>query len=105
MILGTPQINAVLQTNHFNVGAMMQTGVRLIGNGQAPVQKYWKHLLELIRKGEINPLDMVTHRMRLEDMEKVYALFDKREEGMQKIFVQTRFSAPPAAGSPSLTVL
>ncbi|GIK00626.1 hypothetical protein Aspvir_004653 [Aspergillus viridinutans] len=92
-------------TNHFNVGAMMQTGVRLIGNGQAPVQKYWKHLLELIQKGEINPLDMVTHRMRLEDMEKVYALFDKREEGMQKIFVQTRFSAPPAAGSPSLTVL
>jgi threonine dehydrogenase-like Zn-dependent dehydrogenase len=84
---------------------MMQTGVRLIGNGQAPVHKYWKHLLELIQKGEVNPLDMVTHRMRLEDMEKVYELFDKREEGMQKIFVQTRFSPPPSAGSPSLTVL
>lgn len=83
----------------------MQTGVKLSGNGQAPVQKYWKHLMELIQKGEINPLDMVTHRMRLEDMEKIYAAFEKRELGMQKIFVQTKHSAEPSPGSPALTKL
>lgn len=83
----------------------MQTGVRLIGNGQAPVQKYWKQLMNLIQKGDINPLDMVSHRMHLEDMDKVYAAFDRRDQGMQKVFVQTRHSAPPSSGTPALTKL
>ncbi|KAJ5562505.1 hypothetical protein N7535_003044 [Penicillium sp. DV-2018c] len=92
-------------TNHFNIGAMMQTGVHLMGNGQAPVHKYWKHLMELIQKKEINPLDMVTHRVRLEDMDKLYAAFNSRQLGMQKVFVQTRHSAAPSAGAPQLTEL
>ena len=83
----------------------MQTGVRLIGNGQAPVHKYWGHLLKLVQEGTIQPLDMVTHRFDISDMEKVYDLFDKREHGLQKVFVQTRHSAPPAAGAPKLTTL
>lgn len=83
----------------------MQTGVKLSGNGQAPVQKYWKQLMELIQKGDLNPLDMVTHRMRLEDMEKIYPAFEKRDLGLQKIFVQTKHSAPIAPGSPALTAL
>ncbi|RAL06993.1 zinc-dependent alcohol dehydrogenase [Aspergillus homomorphus CBS 101889] len=92
-------------TNHFNIGALMQTGIRLIGNGQAPVHRYWKHLLELIRKGEINPLDMVTHRVRLDDMAKLYELFNSREEGIQKVFVETKHSFPPAEGAPTLVEL
>ncbi|KAF7588537.1 hypothetical protein BBP40_005526 [Aspergillus hancockii] len=92
-------------TNHFNIGALMQTGIRFIGNGQAPVQKYWEHLLDLIRQKEINPLDMVTHRVRLEGMPELYAAFERRDKGMQKVFVQTRFSAPPSEGSPQLTDL
>ncbi|KAJ6006293.1 Alcohol dehydrogenase superfamily zinc-type [Penicillium sp. IBT 35674x] len=91
-------------TNHFNIGALMETGVRLIGNGQAPVHKYWEHLMDLIQKGEINPLNMVTHRLRLEDIEKVYEAFDKRE-GMQKIYLQTRHSNPPAADAPGLSTI
>ncbi|KAJ5191508.1 Alcohol dehydrogenase superfamily zinc-type [Penicillium cinerascens] len=90
-------------TNHFNIGALMETGVRFIGNGQAPVHKYWKQLMELIQNGQLNPLDMVTHRVRLEDIEKVYEAFDKRDQGMQKIFVQTKHSAPPSDGAPKLT--
>ncbi|PWY79591.1 GroES-like protein [Aspergillus heteromorphus CBS 117.55] len=92
-------------TNHFNIGAIMQTGIRLIGNGQAPVHKYWKHLLELIQKGEIEPLDMVTHRVRLEDMDRLYELFAHREGGIQKVFVQTKHSAHPLSGSPVLVDL
>ncbi|CAG7942035.1 unnamed protein product [Penicillium salamii] len=91
--------------NHFNIGSLMETGVSLIGNGQAPVQKYWNDLLKYIQEEKIFPLHMVTHRFKLEDMEQVYHLFNKREMGMQKIFVQTKFSAPPAPGAPSLTVL
>ncbi|KAL3952924.1 hypothetical protein ACCO45_012867, partial [Purpureocillium lilacinum] len=90
-------------TNHFNVGSLMQRGIRLIGNGQAPVHKYWEELLEMIRRGELDPLQMVSHRVRLEDLDKVYYKFEKREDGMQKVFVETRFSLPAAKGSPSLT--
>ncbi|KAJ5904017.1 hypothetical protein N7504_006400 [Penicillium tannophilum] len=91
--------------NHFNIGSLMQTGIRLHGNGQAPVQKYWKDLLKYIQEDKIHPLDMVTHRFKLEDMEIVYDLFNKRDPGMQKVFVQTKFSAPPAPGAPALTNL
>lgn len=52
----------------------MECGIKLHGNGQAPVQKYWKELLRYIQEDKIHPLDMVTHRFKLEDMEKVYDL-------------------------------
>ena len=91
-------------TNHFNIGSIMERGIRFIGNGQAPVHYYWNDLLKRIESGEIDPLKMVTHRVRLEDLEQVYDKFDKREDGMQKVYVQTRFSAPACSGSPSLTV-
>lgn len=91
------------QTNHFNIGSLMERGIRLIGNGQAPVLKYWEHLLGEIQSGRLDPLQMVSHRVRLEDMEHVYRAFDAKDDAMQKVFVQTRFSSPRADGSPSLT--
>jgi len=90
-------------TNHFNIGSLMERGIRLIGNGQAPVQKYWEELLEHIRDGSLDPLQMVSHRVRLEDLDKVYYKFEAHEDGMQKVFVETRFSQPAAPGSPALT--
>ncbi|GAO16508.1 uncharacterized protein UV8b_06998 [Ustilaginoidea virens] len=90
-------------TNHFNVGSLMQRGIRLIGNGQAPVHKHWRALLSMIEKGELDPLMMVSHRVRLEDLDKVYHKFDAKEDGIQKVFVETKFSFAPAQGSPALT--
>lgn len=83
----------------------MQTGVRLIGNGQAPVQKYWKDLMDRIEKGDIDPLQMVSHRFRLEDIGKVYDLFAHRDGGIQKVFLETNHSYPAARESPLLTRL
>ncbi|KAI1749558.1 GroES-like protein [Xylaria castorea] len=90
-------------TNHFNIGSLMERGIRLIGNGQAPVHKYWEELLQQIQKGDLDPLQMVSHRVRMEDIDKVYYKFEKREDGMQKVFVETKFSLPACAGSPPLT--
>lgn len=50
----------------------MQTGIRLIGNGQAPIHKYWEHLLKLIQEDKIKPLNMVTHRFDVSDLETKY---------------------------------
>lgn len=89
--------------NHFNIGSLMERGIRLIGNGQAPVHLYWEDLLKKLQDGSIEPLKMVSHRVALEELEEVYKRYDAREEGMQKVFVQTKFSAPPAKGAPELT--
>jgi len=90
-------------TNHFNIGSLMERGIRLIGNGQAPVHKYWDELLEQLQSGKLDCMQMLSHRVRLEDLDKVYYKFEKREDGMQKVFVETKFSFPKAAGSPELT--
>ncbi|EFQ34091.1 alcohol dehydrogenase GroES-like domain-containing protein [Colletotrichum graminicola] len=90
-------------TNHFNIGSLMERGVRLIGNGQAPVHLYWEDLLKKIQEGKIDVYQMLSHRIRLDDLAKVYYKFDKHEDGIQKIFVETKFSFPRAEGSPELT--
>lgn len=75
----------------------------LKGNGQAPVHLYWEKLLKMIQEGKLEPLNMVSHRCKLEEIDTVYMKYDERMKGMQKVFVETKFSDPPCAGSPSLT--
>jgi len=91
------------QTNHFNAGSLMQRGIRLIGNGQAPVHKYWEELLERIVDGSLDPPPMISHRVHNEDLDKVDDKFDAKEDSMQKVFVETKFSFPRAEGTPELT--
>lgn len=57
----------------------------------------------MIESREIEPLKMVSHRVDISELDEVYYKFERKEDGLQKVFVQTRFSAPPAPGSPSLT--
>lgn len=88
--------------NGFLIGAVMEKGLRLIGCGQAPVQKYWKICLEEISSRRFDPTVILTHRFPLEEVAQVYQLFDKKEAGVIKVFLETRFSKPPAPGTPSL---
>ena len=46
---------------------------------------------------------MISHRVDIEDFPKLYAAFDKRVAGVEKVFVQTKFSSPPTPGCPTLT--
>lgn len=57
----------------------------------------------MIEKNEFDPLKMVTHRIDVSELDTCYYKFEKKEDGMQKVFVQTRFSQPPCPGSPALT--
>lgn len=82
----------------------------LKGNGQAPAQKYMKHLLDdYIVTGKFDPTLILTHRFDFSEMDKLYYAFDKKrfdEEkgvGILKCFVQTRHSSAPAPGMPTLT--
>ncbi|KAI5121819.1 hypothetical protein M0805_003255 [Coniferiporia weirii] len=91
-------------TNAFNIGALMEKGVRFIGNGQAPVQLYWETILnDYIIPGKFDPTFILTHRVPIDDMGALYEAFDKREAGVQKVFVETRFSSAPTPGCPTTT--
>ncbi|CAN9440066.1 unnamed protein product, partial [Alternaria alternata] len=90
-------------TNHFNFGSLMGRGIRLIGNGQASVHMHWKNLLKMIQDGKIDPLKMVSHRVRLDDLDKVYYKFDNEEDSVQKVFVETTWLSPTCETSTSLT--
>ena len=83
----------------------MERGIRLIGNGQAPVHLYWEDLLKKIQDGSLDPYVMLTHRVDVTEMDVLYKNFHDRAEGIQKVFVSTKFSDPPAPGTPELISL
>jgi len=88
-------------TNNFNIGAVMEKGVRLIGNGQCPVHKWLPEVLnDYIVPGKLDPTMVMTHRVNLEDVPKVYDAMDKHQYGILKTFVQTKFSSPRKDGPP-----
>ncbi|KAJ4497542.1 chaperonin 10-like protein [Lentinula lateritia] len=87
--------------NAVNVGALMEKGVRLIGNGQAPVIKYWEEILnEYLIPGKFDPTFMITHRVPIDDLAKLYPAFDNRVDGVEKVFIETQFSSAPSSGCP-----
>jgi len=91
-------------TNAFNIGAVMEKGVRFIGNGQAPVHLYWEEILnDYIRTKKFDVSLILTHRFSIEEFSELYGKFDKRVDGLLKTFVETKFSSPAANGYPKLT--
>jgi len=66
------------------LGALMNKGLT-IKTGQTHVHKYVPQLLERIRKGEIDPSFVVTHRLPLSDAPRGYEIFRKRQDGCIKI--------------------
>jgi len=90
-------------TNHLLIGGIMEKGLRVIGCGQAPIQRYWAKCLEHIEQGRFDPTIILTHRFLLEETADVYAAFDRKESGIMKVFLQTQFSSPPSIGTPHVT--
>src|ERR1041385_1861846 len=48
-------------------------------SGWANVHRYLRPLLDLIAAGRLHPERIISHRMRLDDAEEAYRLFDRRE--------------------------
>jgi threonine dehydrogenase-like Zn-dependent dehydrogenase len=66
------------------MGALMNKGLT-IKTGQTHVHKYVPKLLEHIRKGEIDPSFVVTHRMPLSEAPYAYEIFRKKQDGCIKV--------------------
>ncbi|KAI4523718.1 GroES-like protein [Schizophyllum commune Tattone D] len=90
--------------NGFAIGALMEKGIRFIGNGQAPVLRYWETILnDYIRTGKFDTSFVVTHRIPLDDIVPFYDIFNNRQADVEKVFIETQFSSPPSKGFPATT--
>lgn len=91
-------------TNHFNIGAVMEKGIALIGCGQCPVQKYWHELMDkYIVTGKFDPTTVLSHRFRFDEFPEIYKAFDQKKAGILKVFIETQSSFPRAPGTPPLS--
>lgn len=93
--------------NHFNIGALMEKGVRLIGNGQAPVMRWAEEILnEYIIPGKVKPTELfVSHRATIDQIPEIYEKMDNKQDGVVKAFVQTKHTRPNELGSVKLATL
>ncbi|KAG2450469.1 hypothetical protein HYH02_004970 [Chlamydomonas schloesseri] len=78
-------------TNGFNIGALMEKGLTFKA-GQTPVQKYWGHLLDLIKSGKLDPTIVITHELPLEDAPHAYKIFNDKTDGCIKVILKTGMS-------------
>jgi len=86
---GTIQITGVygMRYNGFPLGHIMNRNVNL-RTGQAPVIHYMPYLYDLIAKGKVDPGDVITHKLPLDQAEHGYKIFDGKEDGCIKVILK-----------------
>jgi alcohol dehydrogenase len=53
--------------------------------GQAWVQRWIDKLIDLVREGKVTLDDVITHKVSLAQAEKMYDIFNKKEDGCVKV--------------------
>lgn len=68
----------------FLIGDAFDKGITL-KMGQTHVHRYLPELLEFIENGDLNPADIITHHMSLEEAPQGYKIFNNKEEACRKV--------------------
>ena len=86
---GTIQLTGVhgMQYNMFPLGNMFERNIS-VKMGQAPVVHYMPMLYNMIVNGEIDPKDIITHKMSLDDASEAYKLFHDHEDNSIKFVLK-----------------
>jgi threonine dehydrogenase-like Zn-dependent dehydrogenase len=69
------------------VGAWFGKGLTLKG-GQTHVHRYMAPLLDRIRRGELDPTFVISHRIGLDEVPSAYETFAKKADGCVKVVIQ-----------------
>jgi len=64
-----------------------EKSIRLMG-GQAWVQRWLDQLMQLVLEGKVTLDDIITHKVPLADADKMYDIFNKKEDGCVKVVLQ-----------------
>jgi S-(hydroxymethyl)glutathione dehydrogenase / alcohol dehydrogenase len=70
--------------DNFPVYQWFEKSIQLMG-GQAPVQRWIDKLIDLVTEGKVKLDDVITHRVSLAEAEKMYDIFNKKEDGCVKV--------------------
>ncbi|MBU5264096.1 zinc-dependent alcohol dehydrogenase [Bacillus atrophaeus] len=86
---GTIQVTGAygMRYNAFPFGDIFQRNVN-IRTGQAPVIHYMPYLYKLIAEGKVDPGDIITHVLPLDQAKKGYEVFDTKTDGAIKVLLK-----------------
>ncbi|WNV80642.1 zinc-dependent alcohol dehydrogenase [Bacillus atrophaeus] len=86
---GTIQVTGAygMRYNAFPFGDIFQRNVN-IRTGQAPVIHYMPYLYNLITEGKVDPGDIITHVLPLDQAKKGYEVFDTKTDGAIKVLLK-----------------
>jgi S-(hydroxymethyl)glutathione dehydrogenase / alcohol dehydrogenase len=86
---GTVQVTGAYagRYNGFPMGDFFNRNIT-IKTGQAPVIHYMPYLYDLISQGKVDPGDVVTHVLPIDEAEKGYEYFDKRTDNCIKVVLK-----------------
>lgn len=73
--------------DNFPLAQIFEKGLTLRA-GQVTVQKYIDHLITLVREEKIILNDIISHRLPLEDAERAYTIFNKKEDNCVKVVLK-----------------
>lgn len=76
-----------LRYNAFPLGDFWSRGITL-RMGQCPATAYVEHLLGWIKEGKIDPTDIITHRLKLDEGERGYEIFDQKQDDCIKVILK-----------------
>ncbi|MCY8911485.1 glutathione-dependent formaldehyde dehydrogenase [Bacillus atrophaeus] len=77
----------ISQADGFPIGDLFTRNVSL-KMGQAPVIHLMPMLYQMVEKKEIDPTDIITHKMSLAEASLAYDIFDKKEDGNIKVILK-----------------
>lgn len=86
---GTIQLTGIygMRYNAFPLGDIFQRNVN-IKTGQAPVIHYMPSLYKMIAEGTVDPGDIITHVLPLEEAKHGYEVFDTKTEECIKVVLK-----------------
>ncbi|PRP54409.1 zinc-dependent alcohol dehydrogenase [Bacillus halotolerans] len=86
---GTVQLTGayISQADGFPLGDFFTRNVS-VKMGQAPVIHLMPMLYQLVEQQEIDPTDIITHKLSLADAPRAYDIFDKKEDGNIKVILK-----------------
>ncbi|MGV6972957.1 zinc-dependent alcohol dehydrogenase [Bacillus halotolerans] len=86
---GTVQLTGayISQADGFPLGDFFTRNVS-VKMGQAPVIHLMPMLYQMVEQQEIDPTDIITHKLSLADAPRAYEIFDKKEDGNIKVILK-----------------
>ncbi|CAI9390422.1 zinc-dependent alcohol dehydrogenase [Niallia sp. Sow4_A1] len=86
---GTMQLTGVYGSkyNMFPLGTIFERNIT-VKTGQAPVIHYMPMLFDWITNGKIDPTEIITHRISLDDASNAYQMFNDHEDKVIKVILK-----------------